>query len=113
MSNHSFSETLDLPPVWKWANLSSIALINPPRRRDIPYAPDTPVTFVPMQSVSEDTGAIAWPEMRPLADVSKGYTYFEEGDVLFAKITPCMQNGKHAIACDLANGFGFGTTEFQ
>ncbi len=66
-----------------------------------------------MQSVSEDTGTIAWPEIRPLAEVSKGYTYFEEGDVLFAKITPCMQNGKHAIACDLTNGFGFGTTEFH
>ena len=109
----SFPQSGRLPPGWKWAKLSSIALINPPRRRDIPYAPNTPVTFVPMQSVSEDTGTIAWPEMRPLAGVSKGYTYFEEGDVLFAKITPCMQNGKHAIARDLTNGLGFGTTEFH
>ena len=113
MSNNSFPRNGRLPGGWKWANLSSIALINPPRRRDIPYAPNTPVTFVPMQSVSQDTGTVAWPEMRPLAGVSKGYTYFEEGDVLFAKITPCMQNGKHAIAYDLANGFGFGTTEFH
>ena len=66
-----------------------------------------------MSGVSEQTGAIAWPESKPFVTVSKGYTYFEEGDVLFAKITPCMQNGKHAIATGLANGFGFGTTEFH
>ena len=102
-----------LPPGWKWLALSEIALINPPRQPDIPYGPDTPVTFVPMSGVSDDTGTIAWPETRPLDAVSKGYTYFEEGDVLFAKITPCMQNGKHAIARELVNGFGFGTTEFH
>ncbi len=43
----------------------------------------------------------------------KGYTYFAEGDVLFAKITPCMQNGKHAVATGLHGGFGFGSTEFH
>ena len=102
-----------LPRGWKWATLSEIALINPPKRRKIPHNPDTPVTFVPMPSVCEDSGTITWAENRPLTEVSRGYTYFEEGDVLFAKITPCMQNGKHAIARGLANGFGFGTTEFH
>ena len=106
-------EQHNLPIGWEWAKLSEAALINPPRRPDIRHTPETPVTFVPMASVSEDTGTIAWPETRPLAEVSKGYTYFEEGDVLFAKITPCMQNGKHAIARGLANGFGLGTTEFH
>ena len=43
----------------------------------------------------------------------KGYTYFRNGDVLFAKITPCMENGKGAIAKNLKNGIGFGTTEFH
>ena len=66
-----------------------------------------------MESVSEQTGTIASSKTRPLKEVAKGYTYFEEGDVLFAKITPCMQNGKHAIARDLINGIGFGTTEFH
>ena len=45
--------------------------------------------------------------------MKKGYTYFEENDVLFAKITPCMQNKKSAMAKNLINGFGFGTTEFH
>ena len=66
-----------------------------------------------MASVSEATGTIALPEIRFFSEVSKGYTYFEEGDVLFAKITPCMQNGKHTIADKLINGFGFGSTEFH
>ena len=95
--------------------LSVVALINPPRRRNLTPVPDSPVTFVPMQAVNDATGTIDWPETQPFSQVSKGYTYFEEGDVLFAKITPCMQNGKHAIAQGLANGFGFGfgTTEFH
>ena len=113
MSSGSLPQQGHLPRGWKWATLSEIALINPPKRRNIPHNPDTRVTFVPMPSVCEDTGTITWPENRPLAEVSRGYTYFEEGDVLFAKITPCMQNGKHAIARGLANGFGFGTTEFH
>ena len=46
-------------------------------------------------------------------EVAKGYTYFEENDVLFAKITPCLENGKHTLAKGLAGGFGFGTTEFH
>ena len=95
-----------LPPGWKWAKLGEIARINPPRAPHIPPSPGMSTTFVPMASVSEDSGTIAWPETRTWSEVSKGYTYFEEGDVLFAKITPCMQNGKHAIASGLTNGFG-------
>ena len=52
-------------------------------------------------------------EVRDLGEVRKGYTYFAEGDVVFAKITPCMENGKSAIARKLTNGIGFGTTEFH
>ena len=66
-----------------------------------------------MSSVDDITGVITSPEEKGYAEISKGYTYFEEGDVLFAKITPCMQNGKHAIASGLLNGFGFGSTEFH
>ena len=66
-----------------------------------------------MPAVNERNGAITRPEVKPYQAVRKGYTYFEEGDVLFAKITPCMQNGKHAIARDLLDGIGFGSTEFH
>ncbi len=85
--------------------------INP---RDINnFSSDTLVTFVPMSAIDERTASIARSEIRPYAEVAKGYTPFRNGDVLFAKITPCMENGKCAIAKDMQNGQGFGSTEFH
>ncbi len=101
-----------LPPGWRWVRLGEVCEINPPRPT-LDRSDNAPTTFVPMTAVSAETGRIEKPEVRPFAQVRKGYTYFEEGDVLFAKITPCMQNGKHAVARDLIGGFGFGTTEFH
>ena len=66
-----------------------------------------------MESIDEITGSISNLLDRSYDEVSKGYTYFEEGDILFAKITPCMQNGKTAIAHGLRTGIGFGSTEFH
>ena len=66
-----------------------------------------------MAAVDERSGAITVREERPFAEVSKGFTAFEDGDVLFAKITPCMENGKAALARDLTNGTGRGSTEFH
>lgn len=66
-----------------------------------------------MASVS-DEGYISDKVDRPLGDVLKGsYTYFSEGDIIVAKITPCMENGKCAIARNLTNGIGFGSSEFH
>ena len=65
-----------------------------------------------MAAVDEVRGNIARPELRKYSQVAKGYTPFRENDVLFAKITPCMQNGKAAIARNLCGGVGFGSTEF-
>ena len=65
-----------------------------------------------MAAVDPRTGTFAVREERRLAEVSNGFTAFEEGDVLFAKITPCMQNGKAALAQNLTNGLGRGSTEF-
>jgi type I restriction enzyme S subunit len=66
-----------------------------------------------MAAVDEGQGVIADLQTRPYRRVKRGYTYFEERDVLFAKITPSMQNGKSAIAKGLIDGFGFGSTEFH
>jgi len=66
-----------------------------------------------MAAVDERRGAIAAPETRRYVEVAKGYTCFLPGDVLFARITPCMENGKAAIARELTNGIGFGSTEFH
>ena len=91
--------------------LGEVAEVNP---RDVNgLAPDTLVTFVPMSAVDEERGLIANPETAHYRDVAKGYTPFKDGDVLFAKITPCMESGKCAIAKDLENGRGFGSTEFH
>ena len=74
---------------------------------------ETLVTFLPMDAVADDFSGILARDERPYRDVAKGYTYFEEDDVLFSKITPCLQNGKHTLATGLNGGFGFGTTEFH
>jgi type I restriction enzyme, S subunit len=52
-------------------------------------------------------------DTRKFREVKKGYTQFQDGDVLFAKITPCMENGKMAVVPVLKNGLGFGSTEFH
>ena len=66
-----------------------------------------------MSSVEEETGRYSLSETRKLGEVRKGYTGFIEGDVIFAKITPCMENGKVAYLEKLVNGIGFGSTEFH
>lgn len=73
---------------------------------------NTEVSFVAMPDVSED-GKINTDLIRPYCEVKKGFTCFNEGDVLFAKITPCMENGKGALAVGLKNGIGCGSTEFH
>lgn len=98
---------------WPEVQLSATADINPRRPQIIKIADDQPVTFVPMPAVSEVTAAIESAEERPYMEVKKGYTYFEENDILFSKITPCMENGKSALAIGLRNGIGFGSTEFH
>lgn len=66
-----------------------------------------------MAAVDERTGTIATAGTRPYGQIKRGYTLVREGDVLFAKITPCMQNGKHAVARGLAGNVGFASTEFH
>lgn len=76
-------------------------------------ADDMPVSFVEMSSVSND-GYIERTETRPLAGLRKGsYTYFADNDVILAKITPCMENGKCALAQNLSNGLALGSSEFH
>ena len=78
----------------------------------IDRASQEPVAFVPMAAVSEE-GRLERHETRPVSEVAKGYTPFTRGDVLMAKITPCMENGKAALVSDLATEQGFGSTEFH
>ena len=96
---------------WPAVNFGEVVQINPRIGTDRP-ALSMPVTFVPMAAVCEYTGSILSPDVRQFSDVAKGFPIFAENDVLFAKITPCMENGKAAIARNLKNQIGAGSTEF-
>ena len=91
--------------------LKEIAEINP-RKSEIDKDKVELVSFVAMADVSED-GIISEHETKPLSEVYKGYTYFRKDDVLLAKITPCFENGKAAIADNIPNEIGFGSSEFH
>jgi type I restriction enzyme S subunit len=97
---------------WPRKAITEVAAVNPKTPAVLFSDSERLVDFVPMASLSED-GNITPCETRPLADVQKGYTYFENGDVLVAKITPCMENGKAAFVDSLPNAVGFGSTEFH
>lgn len=91
--------------------LTDVADVNPPVKLGrLPG--DTMVSFISMADVSNSGHWVRHQERR-LGDVLAGYTPFVEGDLLFAKITPCMENGKGAHAKGLVNGIGFGSTEFH
>jgi type I restriction enzyme S subunit len=101
------------PEGWREVVLGDVCDINPRLAPEEKPAADTPVSFVGMSAVDETRGAITAPETRLFSEVQRGYTPFRDGDVLFAKVTPCMENGKAAIARNLENGIGFGSTEFH
>lgn len=100
----------ELPPGWKLKRLRRVAQLNPSKREVSEVHRDAEVSFIPMEAVGED-GSLQLDRTRPIADVETGYTYFREGDVAFAKITPCFENGKGALMRGLIGGVGFGTTE--
>ena len=97
---------------WGLRPLGECCEINPKKVSDKRLASGMQVSFVPMTAVSEN-GAIKTAEKKTYDEVKVGFTYFAENDVLFAKITPCMENGKGAVAVGLCNGIGFGSTEFH
>jgi type I restriction enzyme S subunit len=73
---------------------------------------DDHVTFVPMESIADGVGGLDTSTLRQLKEVRSGsYNYFADGDLLLAKVTPCFENGKKAVASSLMNGVGFATSE--
>lgn len=92
--------------------LVDVCEINPGKKELSELRDNTEVSFLPMAAVSVE-GEILKQDKRKLKEVIKGFTYFRDEDVLVAKITPCFENGKRAIARNLLNGVGFGSTEFH
>ena len=97
---------------WGLKTLEDCCVINPQKTTDSRLKPGLEVSFCPMPYISEK-GEIKTDDIIIYDKVKSGFTYFAENDVLFAKITPCMENGKGAIARNLKNGIGFGSTEFH
>ena len=102
-----------LPNEWEVIRGRFVMQVNPPAPRLRMLGPEDEVSFVPMPAVQAKSGVIDVSAKRKFTEVKKGYTPFLEGDVLFAKITPCMENGKMAIVPAVRNGIGFGSTEFH
>jgi type I restriction enzyme M protein len=91
--------------------LKNVVEVNPSKSEIKKLSDDTPVSFIEMASLSNE-GYITEVVLKKLEDVKTGFTYFKNEDVLFAKITPCMENGKGALVSGLTTEIGFGSTEF-
>jgi len=101
-----------LPASWVWVRLGEVVEVNPNKIK-IDIREDELVDFIPMKNVSESSPEIIEKNFEKFKDLQKGYTQFIENDILFAKITPCMENGKTAIISDLKEKIGYGSTEFH
>ncbi len=107
----NWKPTININPSWPKVKLGSACQINP---RFVGSLDDsTEVPFIPMAAVGAGNGMIDLGINRPYAEVKKGYTPFSAGDVIFAKITPCMENGKVAVVPPLKTEVAFGSTEFH
>ena len=99
----------DIPQNWRWERFANIAILNPRNSLD-----DTlEVSFIPMTLISDGYNNEHTAENRIWKDVKKGFTHIKEGDLGFAKITPCFQNRKSVIFKKLINGYAAGTTELH
>lgn len=97
---------------WEEKLLGDVCTVNPKKIDAKNLDDNLEVSFVPMAAVSDVLGEIVNHEVKNLQDVRTGFTNFSKGDVIFAKITPCMENGKSAIVGPLVNDIGYGSTEF-
>lgn len=104
-----FQNTLSDNNIFK---IKDVAYVNPAKSEVKNLDPNTVISFVPMEDVSEN-GVLKLSKTKTIGDAYKGFTYFRDNDVVIAKITPCFENGKGALMKNLVNGIGFGTTEFH
>jgi len=100
----------EVPEHWDVKRLRFIAMLNPSKSEVSKFDRETVISFLPMEAIGID-GTINLEHEKAISEVETGYTFFREGDVTIAKITPCFENGKGAVMKGLLNGIGFGTTE--
>lgn len=108
----SYEPRIQINTEWPWLPIEDVTEINP-KKSELNYTGEAiPVSFVPMSDLQENEMFFNVKDTKPLNEVFKQYTYFQENDVLLAKVTPCFENGKAGIARNLVNGIGFGSSEF-
>ena len=100
----------EVPEHWSVRRLRFVAELNPSKSEVGSLDRKTAVSFLPMEAIGDD-GTLNLDREKMVGEVESGYTYFRDGDVTVAKITPCYENGKGALMRGLVNGIGFGTTE--
>jgi type I restriction enzyme M protein len=98
--------------IFPLARIADVCMVNPRKGQLADLKQDTRVSFVPMADLNEYRISFRPSEEKQLSEVTASYTYFEDNDVLLAKVTPCFENGKAGIARGLLNGIGFGSSEF-
>ncbi len=104
--------TLVAPPHWHRKRLGMLCKLNPPKRRFQGIDDNAQASFLPMELAKANNPSFETRIVR-MTDVANGFTPFQDGDLLIAKITPCFENGKGGIARGLVSGIGFGSTEFH
>ena len=98
-----------IPETWQWVRIRDVFLLNPKNEAE----DEKLVAFIPMEKISAGYKSDFTFDTTKWGTIKKGFTHFANGDVAFAKITPCFQNRKSAIFHDLPNGIGAGTTELK
>ena len=98
-----------IPANWQWVRIRDVFQLNPKNEAD----DETLAAFIPMEKISAGYKSDFTFDLVKWGNIKKGFTHFANGDVAFAKITPCFQNRKSAIFHDLPNGIGAGTTELK
>ena len=106
----NYKPIINVDPNWDVVKLGEVCELNPQKNEVKEFQGD--VSFVPMAILNENDMRFYPEEQRHIGDVYSGYTYFKDGDVLLAKVTPCFENGKSGLAEGLINGIGFGSSEF-
>ena len=99
----------EIPNSWSWCRIKDIFQINPKNEAQ----DDAEAAFIPMEKIDATYFSSFTYITKKWGDIKKGFTHFADGDVAFAKITPCFQNRKSMILKDLPNGIGAGTTELK
>ena len=97
----------DIPENWEWVRVKDVTITNPKNNMN----DDSLTSFLPMKLISDGYSTNHSFEIKKWGDIKKGFTHFQNKDVILAKITPCFQNRKSTVLTDLEGGMGAGTTE--